>query len=68
MTGRLLDFFTLEADEYVEQLDALVSRATSAPPDAEAFARSVRALRGECHDGQSDGHRQARAGLGADRP
>jgi hypothetical protein len=30
MTGRLLDFFTLEADEYVEQLDALVSRATSA--------------------------------------
>ena len=46
MTGRLLDFFTLEADEYVEQLDALVSRATSAPPDAEAFARSVRALRG----------------------
>lgn len=46
MTGRLLDFFTLEADEHVEQLDALVSRATSAPPDAAAFARSVRALRG----------------------
>ena len=46
MTGGLLDFFTLEASEYVEQLDALVSRATSAPPDAEEFARGVRSLRG----------------------
>ncbi len=46
MTGGLLDFFTLEASEYVEQLDALVSRASAAPPDAEAFARGVRSLRG----------------------
>lgn len=46
MTGGLLDFFTLEASEYVEQLDALVSRATASPPDAEAFARGVRSLRG----------------------
>lgn len=46
MTGGLLDFFTLEASEYVEQLDALASRATSAPPDAEAFARNLRGLRG----------------------
>jgi HPt (histidine-containing phosphotransfer) domain-containing protein len=46
MTGGLLDFFTLEASEYVEQLDGLVSRATAAPPDAESFARAVRALRG----------------------
>lgn len=46
MTGGLLDFFTLEASEYVEQLDALVSRASSAPPDAEQFARAVRSLRG----------------------
>lgn len=46
MTGGLLDFFTLEASEYVEQLDALVSRATTAAPDPEAFARGVRSLRG----------------------
>jgi chemotaxis protein histidine kinase CheA len=46
MTGGLLDFFTLEASEYVEQLDGLVSRATATPPDADAFARAVRALRG----------------------
>ncbi|MBX3133392.1 MAG: Hpt domain-containing protein [Gemmatimonadaceae bacterium] len=46
MTGGLLDFFTLEASEYVEQLDGLVSRATAAPPDGESFVRAVRALRG----------------------
>jgi chemotaxis protein histidine kinase CheA len=46
MTGGLLDFFTLEASEYVEQLDALASRASAAPPDAESFARALRALRG----------------------
>lgn len=46
MTGGLLDFFTLEASEYVEQLDGLVSRATATPPDAEDFGRVVRALRG----------------------
>ena len=46
MTGGLLDFFTLEASEYVEQLDGLVSRATSTPPDADAFTRAIRALRG----------------------
>lgn len=46
MTGGLLDFFTLEASEYVEQLDGLVTRATTTPPDADAFTRAVRALRG----------------------
>lgn len=46
MTGGLLDFFTLEATEYVDTLDALVSRAVQAPPDAAAFVRAARALRG----------------------
>lgn len=43
-----LDFFILEASEYVEQLDGLLARAsaTSAPVDAEALARNARALRG----------------------
>lgn len=46
MTGGLLDFFTLEASEYVEQLDALVSGATATAPEADAFVRTIRALRG----------------------
>jgi len=46
MTGGLLDFFTLEATEYVDQLDDLATRASAAAPDAEPFARAARALRG----------------------
>lgn len=46
MTAGLLDFFVLEASEYVEQLDGLASRASSGPPDAAPFARAARALRG----------------------
>ena len=42
-----LDFFVLEASEYVEQLDALLLRAAGGrAPDAEALQRSARALRG----------------------
>jgi hypothetical protein len=41
-----LDFFILEASEYVEQLDGFVSRAAAAGPDAESFTRTARALRG----------------------
>jgi hypothetical protein len=46
MTGGLLDFFTLEATEYVDALDDLVSRASGAPPEPEPFARAARGLRG----------------------
>ncbi len=46
MTGGLLDCFTLEASEYVEELDGLVSRANDTPPDPALFGRTVRALRG----------------------
>lgn len=46
MTGGLLDFFTLEANEYVDQLDDLVSRASASAPAAEPFARASRGLRG----------------------
>src|SRR6185295_5381764 len=41
-----LDFFTLEAGEYVEQLDGVLLRAGSGPFDTEALQRSARALRG----------------------
>ncbi|HKW48001.1 MAG TPA: Hpt domain-containing protein, partial [Gemmatimonadaceae bacterium] len=44
-----LDFFILEASEYVELLDGLLARASATgggAPDADAIARSARALRG----------------------
>lgn len=42
-----LDFFVLEASEYVEQLDGLLLRAAgSRAPDADALQRTARALRG----------------------
>jgi chemotaxis protein histidine kinase CheA len=46
MTGGLIDFFILEASEYVDELDTLVSRATARPPEPTAFGRTLRALRG----------------------
>lgn len=41
-----LDFFVLEAGEYVEQLDALVSRAPGSGPDTDQLQKLARALRG----------------------
>src|SRR5687767_12532779 len=42
----LLDFFILEASDYIEQLDGLVARSAGAAPDADPFTRSARSLRG----------------------
>ncbi len=63
MTGGLLDFFTLEASEYVEQLDGLISRATATAPDAESFTRTVRALRGAATMAKVGGIAELAAGL-----
>ncbi len=41
-----LDFFILEAGDYVEQLDAQILAGASGAIDGEAFQRSARALRG----------------------
>ena len=41
-----LDFFVLEASEYVEQLDGLLLHGGAAGPDLEALQRTARALRG----------------------
>ncbi len=46
MSSGLLDFFTLEASEYVEHLDGLVATAHGGRPDVEALGRHARALRG----------------------
>lgn len=63
MTGGLLDFFTLEASEYVEQLDALVSRASTGAPDPDAFARHLRGLRGAATMAKVTGIATLAAGL-----
>lgn len=41
-----LDFFVLEAAEYVEQIDGLLLRAVQGGPDAESLQKVSRALRG----------------------
>jgi chemotaxis protein histidine kinase CheA len=41
-----LDFFVLEASEYIEQLDALMLSAGTSGPDLESLQRAARALRG----------------------
>jgi chemotaxis protein histidine kinase CheA len=47
-SGSFLDFFVLEASEYVEQIDGLLARAaeTGGGPDSDALQRISRALRG----------------------
>jgi hypothetical protein len=42
----LLDFYILEASEYVDQLDAVAGAAVHAPPDSTPFITAARALRG----------------------
>lgn len=42
----LLDFFVLEASDYVERLDGLLASASPMGPDPEALVRNSRTLRG----------------------
>ncbi|HEY6089526.1 MAG TPA: hypothetical protein VD771_07015 [Gemmatimonadaceae bacterium] len=44
--GRLLDFFTLEAGEYLTRLESLATRGSMEPTDATQFAAAARGLRG----------------------
>jgi len=48
MTGApgFLDFFVLEASEYIEQIDGVLLDASTSGPDADAMQRLARALRG----------------------
>ena len=46
VTVGLLDFYILEASEYVDQLDALVGAAVHAAPESTPFITAARALRG----------------------
>ncbi len=42
----LLEFYILEAGEYIDRLDALVASAGVTAPDADAIVSAARALRG----------------------
>jgi chemotaxis protein histidine kinase CheA len=44
--GRLLDFFTLEAGEYLTRLESIATRPSLQPADAAQFAAAARGLRG----------------------
>ena len=46
MPGRLLDFFALEATEYLNRLESLVNKSGMEPADATQFAAAARGLRG----------------------
>jgi chemotaxis protein histidine kinase CheA len=46
MPGRLLDFFSLEASEYLTRLEALAAKTGMDSSDASQFAAAARALRG----------------------
>jgi chemotaxis protein histidine kinase CheA len=46
MPGRLLDFFSLEATEYLNRLETLVNARSMESADAKQFAAAARGLRG----------------------
>jgi chemotaxis protein histidine kinase CheA len=46
MPGRLLDFFSLEASEYLTRLESLASKQTMDASDATQFTAAARGLRG----------------------
>jgi chemotaxis protein histidine kinase CheA len=46
MPGRLLDFFSLEATEYLNRLETLVNARSMATSEAKQFAAAARGLRG----------------------
>ncbi|MFL5575037.1 MAG: Hpt domain-containing protein [Gemmatimonadaceae bacterium] len=59
----LLDFFILEASEYVERLDVLVSAAGTTGPDSAELARLARALRGSATMARASGLAELAGGV-----
>ena len=53
--GRLLDFFTLEAGEYLTRLETLVTGQTMQASDATHFAAAARGLRGSATMAKANG-------------
>jgi chemotaxis protein histidine kinase CheA len=55
MPGRLLDFFTLEASEYLTRLESIVTQAGMQAADAVRFAAAARGLRGSATMAKASG-------------
>jgi chemotaxis protein histidine kinase CheA len=53
--GRLLDFFTLEASEYLTRLESLVTQQGLQPSDANQLAAAARGLRGSATMAKANG-------------
>jgi chemotaxis protein histidine kinase CheA len=53
--GRLLDFFTLEASEYLTRLESIVAQNGMQPSDATRFAAAARGLRGSATMAKANG-------------
>jgi chemotaxis protein histidine kinase CheA len=53
--GRLLDFFTLEASEYLTRLESLVTQHSLQPSDASQLAAAARGLRGSATMAKASG-------------
>ncbi|HEX6600838.1 MAG TPA: Hpt domain-containing protein [Gemmatimonadaceae bacterium] len=58
-----LDFFVLEASDYIEQLDALLQRSGGGQPDADALQRTARSLRGSATMAKLSAFAQMAAGM-----
>lgn len=58
-----LDFFVLEASDYIEQLDALLQRSGENRPDADALQRAARSLRGSATMAKLSAFAQMAAGM-----
>jgi len=58
-----LDFFVLEASDYIEQLDALLQRSGDGQPDADALQRTSRSLRGSATMAKLSAFAQMAAGM-----
>ncbi|MGH7710965.1 MAG: Hpt domain-containing protein [Gemmatimonadaceae bacterium] len=51
----LLDFYVVEATEYIDRIDALVTRAGATAPDGQALVSAARALRGSSTMAKAEG-------------
>ncbi len=59
----VLDFFIAEANEYIGRLDALLAAGAAAGPEATAFARNARMLRGSATMSRREGIASVAAAL-----
>ena len=54
-THDLLDFYVVEATEYIDRIDALVTRAGHSAPDGQSLVSAARALRGSSTMAKAEG-------------